>query len=270
MLHRFITGALALSLLVAACGSNDSDDGGGGTYSLESVCEDIAPKICNLRKSCCTSSGIGYDEAGCLAEFKADCQQDVAAAKAGTETFDGTKVDACLAAFEPILTACRISMADLEDYIPAVKSCTVFVGQKDLGAACTRDNECKPSADPDTFVSCNDQGKCAEVRYVGEGAACSFEDGNSAICKDGLYCAFTSLNPPEGTCKKATSKGATCTVISGECGFGYICDPGSKTCVDAKGEGQSCTTGLECSSLNCAGGSCAAPDPVVDAAECGK
>jgi hypothetical protein len=261
-----------LILGLAACGGSDDDDD-GGDYTLDNVCDKTVPRICSMRESCCTTSGIGYDQAGCEAEARADCESNVALVEVGDASFDGSKVDPCLDGLAPALEACRVGYPDTLKYLSALHACRLaFQGTKDEGAACTRDAECKASADQNTIVGCEPAAlggamRCKHSRVVGEGASCDFDADAPHLCAEGLYCDLTGTS---GTCKTSTALGATCNPLSNECGAGNFCQASSQTCVDALPEGEACGVNpFQCKSLSCTGGTCAAIEPLVNAEECG-
>jgi hypothetical protein len=264
MRHVFVLFALSGFVLVAsACGS--SDDSSGDNYTLDNVCDLLPPKICAAEQGCCSSSGIGFDQTGCEDYQKSECQKNVADAKAGTMTFNAGSIDSCLSQIKTVFDACRIPPFELEQYLGALGTCAnVFVGQKDIGAACDRDAECKPGG-PDEFVNCSETTKkCARATWVGSGAACGFDPNALALCKSGLYC-----DPTSSTCKTSVPKGQTCTPAAGECGLGLYCELASQTCVDAKAEGEACVSAFECRSIGCTALKCDPVDPVVHADGCG-
>ncbi len=279
--------------LVLACGGSTSSgitdpaagdagtssaDGGSGTtttYTLDNVCELTAPKVCALRKPCCEKT-FGYDEAGCIAEAKADCAKDVADARGGRMTFHPERVDPCLAKFQSILDGCYETV-DLLYRAFEITECRVFEGQLTDGAKCERDSQCAPASGPSAFVDCNDERKvCTVTRLLEEGAACAYGDGSPGFCAKGLYCDAPLGQSNAGTCKKATPLGADCNknaLLSLECGLGAYCDRTSGKCTTAKGDGAPCDTALECQSLSCEGTggpgkTCQKAKPIVDENEC--
>jgi hypothetical protein len=274
-LRRPLRLLLALSLsssgaAAIACSGSSDDSGGGGThYTLDNVCEEIAPKICALQQGCCTSSGIGFDEPGCKTYQLDECNPNVAEVKAGTMTFDASQVDPCLAGIKPLFEACRVAYPDLLQYFSALRACEhVFVGQNDEGALCDRDAQCKPSEDPKTLVGC-EGGRCKWSRVVGSGATCDFDDLAPHLCDAGLYCDIAT-GGTSGTCKTATALGQACDPVSLECGIGAFCQASTQTCVEASNEGDSCVSPFQCKSLQCTAGSCEAVAPPVEADDCGK
>jgi hypothetical protein len=254
--------------------STSSSSGGNGGYTLDNVCDLIAPKICTLRKSCCEKSH-GYDEAACLANAKADCAKDVTDTRGGRMTFHPELIDPCLAKFKPILDAC-FETIDLLFEAAAIADCRIFQGQLDEGARCARDSECK-SGPPGAFVDCNDERQvCTYTRFFKEGEACRYGDNAGGFCEKGLYCDAPLGSSVAGTCKKATPVGQSCDtlkLVSTECGLGAYCDRGSGKCAPAKDADAACDTAFECKSLQCessgsGGRKCLKPDPIVSENEC--
>jgi hypothetical protein len=269
----------ALGILFTACGSDSTTNGGGpdgsttgtGQYTLDNVCDVVAPRVCGLRKPCCTAAGIGFDEAGCEADFKSRCELDVAAAKSGDETFDPSGLDACFAKLPDIFAKCTLTLADLQTVPLSLRVCNAFAGKKGEGAACTRNSECAPSADANTWVSCVDKTKtCTKLTIAKQGDGCDLS--KSTLCDIGLYCDAPPLSSA-GTCKSATPTGQTCkqpAATDPECGIGAYCDQTSTTCTEARAAGETCTLPGECASGSCTSGKCAVGQPYVSASDCGK
>lgn len=264
---------LLLGCLFVGCSSDGAgtpgDAGvGSGSYTLDDVCDEVAPRLCGLRKPCCTAAGIGFDEAGCEADFKSKCALDVAAAKSGDETFDPSGLDACFAKLPDIFAKCTLTLTDVLTVPISLRACNAFAGKKGEGASCDRNSECAQSADQNTFVSCSDQTKtCTKLTIAKQGDGCDPSKGTP--CDVGLYCDAAPLTTA-GTCKTATPTGQACQMGSAECGIGSYCDPASKTCAAGKGAGDACILGPECASNTCTSGKCAVGTPFVKSAECGK
>jgi hypothetical protein len=261
---------VASTCLFLACGGDDSSSGTSG-YALETVCDQIAPQVCEMRSSCCTAAGIGFDQVACEADFKSKCNEDVAAVNAGSETFDPSGLDACLAKLPGIFAKCTFTQLDFVTTALELRVCNAFEGKKGEGAACTRNAECQHSDDPNTFVSCSEQTRtCTKVTIAKSGDGCGATTG--AICDAGLYCDAPALTVP-GTCKTATAKGQTCArpaIANPECGIGAFCDGTTATCVEANAAQEACTLPGECASGQCDMGTCSVGTPFVKAAECGK
>lgn len=259
-------------------GATTSDGGDGGTaggYTLDNVCDLTGPKLCAARASCCTASG-GYDEAKCLAHAKTECEKDVAAAKAGTMTFDGSKIDECLVKIAPIIQKCSIEFSDFQNLAKTLNGCRIFSGQLGEGQPCDRDNQCKPTNSDTSFTSCdNTTKKCKTITMLAAGANCDFKDGSGGICSAGLYCDIAT-GATSGTCKTALSLDAACQQSKPlECGLGAYCGASNK-CVKSQAGGATCENFLQCSSLKCpktgdaGAGTCAPVDPIAKPEECGR
>ncbi len=271
MTLRSALSVAVLSTLLAsplAC-SSDSDAAPAG-YTVDTVCAATTPKLCAGRKGCCDKAKFAYDAAGCEANEKTVCEQNVAEVKAGTMTFDGSKVDACLAKYQQLLDKCFISFEEITTFIADFKVCQVFVGKVAAGGACTRTAQCAPAAGANEQVACTN-GKCVLTKLLPEGAACTFAMGVSEFCQTGTFCdADFTKTPPAGTCKKSLAIGETCTGKAFGCGLGNYCDSATQKCVAGKAVGASCGNDLECKSLSCdnTATTCAAGDPLVEPKEC--
>lgn len=283
-----LIGFACLGALVVACGGASSSpigdsasgpDGGAASraeagttqaaYTLDDVCERTAPKVCELRRPCCQAS-FGYDEAACLAQAKADCEKDVADARAGRMTFHPDRIDACIEKYRSVLDEC-FETVDLLYRAFDIAECRIFEGTLAPGAKCERDSECAKPSDPGAFVDCNDASKtCTATRLSSDGEACSFGDGSPGFCKKGLYCDIAIGTSNAGTCKKATAIGEDCRAdepLALECGLGAYCDEATGKCAPAKADGATCATAFECRSLACEK-TCQPAKPLVDEDEC--
>lgn len=249
--------------------------GGVGGYTLENVCQKTQPQGCAWAKDCCTKSGFGYDQAGCEKNALGDCEKNVAEVKAGKMTFDPSKIDTCLAAYKQLLTQCTVGINEFYLALDQLEACgEAFRGTLQTGASCSRDAECAPSTDPNTFVGCDeDTKKCTSSKRLQLGANCAIGDGVEDFCAAGLYCDATwaSAPPFPGICKTATAEGKKCNGFKPynlECGAGFYCNKTTSLCTSAKSGGASCTETIECQSYECDLGKCAALQPVVDQASC--
>lgn len=259
----------------AAGGGGGTNTGGSAGYTLENVCDKTQPQGCEWAKACCTQSGFGYDQAGCVKNALGDCQQNVADVKAGKMKFDPSQIDTCLSAYKKLLTQCTIKMEDFLSSLDALKACGwAFEGKVPTGGACTRDAECAPSADPNVFVGCDDDTKkCTASKRLPVGANCAIGEGVADFCAPGLYCdaAWSPTPPYPGVCKTATPEGKKCNGFKPynlECGAGFYCNKSTSLCTQAKAGGASCGETIECQSYACDFGKCKPVEPVVDQATC--
>jgi len=249
--------------------------GGGSGYPLDSVCQTISAKGCELEQPCCVSSGFGFDAAQCTARAVIDCQKNVAEVQANTMTYDPTQIDACLAALGQAFQKCTLDVGEWYATLDAIRPCSfVFAGQRPEGAECERDAQCAPSSDPNVFVSCSDTTKkCVSSRRLGLGDACAVGDAVLDFCGAGLFCdaSLLGLPPYQGMCKTATPEGAKCNNLKPydlECGAGFYCNKSTAVCTKAKVGGASCTETLECQTFQCTLGKCTAQAPLVTQQDC--
>ncbi len=259
----------------AAGGAGAGGTGGGTSYTLDNVCSKVAPQICSAAESCCNTAGFGYDANGCQAASIFQCGKDVAEVKAGTMTFDPSKIDACLAEYQKLLAKCVLSIADFFSLLEGLAPCnSIFQGNLPEGAACQRDAQCALPGTPNTYVGCDEGTKtCVHWTRLAEGAQCQLGDGVTDYCETGLYCDVNLVGSPpfNGTCKQATALGAKCDGTNPynlECGLGYYCNASTSLCTVAKVGGASCTTGIECQTFDCEAGKCTAQEPLVDQGLC--
>lgn len=260
---------------VAGVTSSGGTGAGGGGYSLDDVCAKVSPKTCDFSKDCCVASGFGFDQKGCETSALTGCELNVAEVKAGTMSFDPTKIDACLKAYETLFAQCVIDLGDFFAALDQLKSCSfAFEGQLPEGSSCNRDAQCAPSADPNVFTSCDENTKkCTSARRLQLNENCAVGDGVKDFCSPGLYCdaAFVGLPPYPGICKPATPEGAKCNAFKPfnlECGAGFYCNKATSSCTKAKVGGANCAEALECQSFVCALGKCTALEPLVSQASC--
>ena len=261
-LFVFSVTPLAAAALLSACGGDSEDDGGGSgggkKYTLETVCDQIVPELCNIRKDCCTA-GVGYDQAECEKREREECDADVAEVEKGTMTFRPELIDGCLTKFRSLLSDCDANLLDLVGQLADFQECFgIFEGELAEGATCARDSQCKQPGGG-MQAECDDDTKTCMTNnfaFAGNGEPCDFEDGpDQAFCGAGLYCdANVAMGMTSGTCKTATALGATCDTLSMfqlECGLGNFCDPSTGVCSTGAKSGEPCTGGLECQSLQC-------------------
>jgi hypothetical protein len=232
----------------------DAGDG-GAPYTLDDVCDRIAPLVCEIRKPCC-AGGPGYDESACQQNARSDCAKDVAAVRAGTETFHPDRIPVCIPILERIYAAtCAPTIEELISHLREIRDCQVFTGSGLDGTACARDSQCKPGDDATGFgfTGCdNDTHACKTTTILPEGAACQITANLKALCDDGLYCdaSTTDAGVLAGTCKKKTPLLGHCSTLL-ECGLGNYCAKATGLCTAGKSGGASCTDGLECAALTC-------------------
>lgn len=272
MTLRNVLSVAVLSTLLAsplACSSDDEGTTSTG-YTVDTVCAATTPKICAARKGCCDKAKLAHETAGCEAHEKSKCDLNVAEVKAGTMTFDGSKVDACLAKYQQLLDKCYVSFEEISAFIADLKICQIFVGKVAAGGACSRTEQCAPAAGANEQVACTN-GKCVLTKLLPEGSACKYESGSTEFCQSGTYCDadFTKM-PIVGTCKKSLAIGESCAGKQFACGLGSYCDMASQKCTEGKAVGAACGSDLECKTLACDGTAktCSAGDPLVDAKEC--
>lgn len=295
----FTVGSSVLAIvaaLVAACGGSSSSDilastndggttpsgeagadagaSGGAKYTLDDVCDLTAPKICELRKSCCEKA-FGYDESACLQYAKNDCAKDVADARAGLLTFHPERIDPCVDKYQKVLDLCYETV-DVLFAAFTLADCRIFEGQLAAGAQCARDSQCAAPTTPNSVVGCDDTKQtCNVVRLFKEGDACTWADPSPGFCDKGTYCdAPIGQAGAQGTCKKATPLGEACNTtvpITMECGLGAYCDKTTGKCSPSKDTGAKCETAFECQSLKCEGTlskTCQQAKPLVKEVEC--
>lgn len=250
----------ALAVVAIGCGGSDDANGpgnSGGVYTLDDVCEKVAQRQCADIQSCCDSTGIGFDQAGCIAQTRSQCEASVRLVKEGKRTFHPEAVDACQDLLASTFQKCELTMEDLLDFGFSGTVCQrVFAGTVEVGGACTAPEDCKPPTGQDQFAIC-DAGKC-DIGHINvqEGGDC----GTRGSCAAGLYCELSSsggiATTPTGKCRQLKEVGADCAsaaLLGGDCGPSLYCDLSSDTCQPLKDVGEDCETSLECKSHVCNG-----------------
>lgn len=238
--------------------------GGGGGYTVDDICSQLPQKVCQGRASCCNQT-YGFNQPNCESVEKQDCDQMVAEVKAGTRTFDPAMVDVCLSDVQPLLDECLFT-GDMEVALyKAINTCgKIFPGKGAPGAPCTMQHDCAPSSDPNGYFGCSGQtNQCYQGTILSEGTDCNYYFD---VCDEGLDCATSSIAVQDGTCTTVTPINGPCT-SSNQCGLGNYCTGG--TCKLAKQSG-TCSSYHHCASLNCDGGECAPPTPIIRQADCGS
>lgn len=244
----------AASVFGVGCGDDDDGGSGGGGstpgedgYTLDNVCAKLPVATCEERKECC-EKGSGFDQAGCEARERTECEANVAEVKAGTMTFHPENIAPCFAMLEPYGEQCFLTLSDLYTFLEEFKICHIFTDQRALGETCERRSQCATSEVEDEAIGCN-EGTCSVVRFLAEGAACSVTSQDS-FCTGGLYCD-ADAETMEGTCEKAAAVGDDCSSNPLVCGLDSYCDPTAGLCTAPKAGGDACTSHIECQSFVC-------------------
>jgi hypothetical protein len=247
----------------SAGAAGSAGTGGNEGYTLDNVCEKLPKANCSARANCCGKSGVGYNETECVQRETASCSALVEAVKQGARTFHPEKIDACLAALQPLLDSCLFSGEHYVAYLKMVNTCIgIFEGQSGPGSPCTSDFDCAPSSHPAGFAGCSSQsGQCFQGIFVQQGESCS-----GGYCDEGLTCTYPGGSP---TCLPKVPQGSPCTASS-QCGYGFYCPQASGTCQPALPGGSNCGSDLHCKSLDCTNFyNCTQQPAYVDAQACG-
>lgn len=268
---------LVLSLVVAACSSSPTSDGGQdptppGT-SVYDECVQFATRLCADSEDCCETAYGGFDLDGCVATFERDvCRPGADAVRAGRARFDEAAVDACLAAH---VEAHRVCIPDWQQTLALRKriysACRVIDGASKAGSGCSTSATCQ-HPEGNASVACI-KNVCQPLAILDEGAECPFPSGPVSVCDDGLTCDAPGVGST-GRCVVAPRAGEACDpsqLESPACGLGSFCDAASETCKVAENfGGPGCSQGTECVSFDCdrIADTCAPAPAVVSRAEC--
>lgn len=259
---------LLLAALVPACGGSvngaPGGDGDGEPVPIEALPEQLANAYCENIAGCCDTAAIAFDLATCRANVKAVVQKSVNEALRANSRYEASAAGACVVAYGKYFKRCV--EADSES-IEA--SCNrVFVGTIALGGACTRNEECAPTADGSGHClseSDNPQGFCFGPNAPSStprgklGDACIGScQGGKADCAvavptssvttacfadEGLQCDFRTQ-----TCQPLVAPGGACD--HGACVAGAFCTNAS-VCAATKSDGESCADASECTAHQC-------------------
>ncbi len=139
------------------------------------------------------------------------------------------------------------------------------------GEAC--DGDCEPDdcADPTKPKPHPDAGAPPPVSHAFE-ARCDARaeltcDADRHVCRgraaigetcDPKHACATNAFCKDGHCAAKGGLGVSCATADDACNAELTCDPGSKTCVARKQNGESCSDDADCATDNCAGRQCRA------------
>lgn len=283
------TVAIATMTIALGCGADTSGGaagGGGGASapSIDQVDAALVGAFCSWITRCGSGpNGLSFSSSTACASFFAsqlDNDEEVAAVKAGTMTYDAASAGKCIAAISAL--ACDATLKGTPD-----PSCdTTFVGTVELGQACMN-KECKPEL---VCVTDNEKSGCAGVcvQRVVSGASCEGAelcpaemktcnaDSNPCVsgdsckpddkgkllcqpvaaakvakagenceqlqCDAGLWCDWG--NQTAKTCKSTAKIGEKCSNAGPMCDAGLLCDVPDKsdegTCKEPAAEGAAC------------------------------
>jgi hypothetical protein len=298
--HRALRHAIAAVVVLAfgsACGGSD-DDGTDSAFVSGPIQEsdflvEQGQLACAALEVCCAEAGLTFNPSFCqLLVSSPGAQPGV--------TYDATAAGECLDELRDSEIVC--------DEGPETPACDrVYAGALPLGAACTDDVECAPSADGDVTCDLSDEvcsltrrgalgdtcsSSCEELQsggWVCSGAGqSSLPDYEEVQCyrEDGLICSSAVCAPLAElgeSCSSDTDCVATayCDFVTATCaalaGFGEscastLCVEGAfctpaSSCEPAKSEGETCTTDDECVGNRCDAGSCGPDDPLAGLGE---
>ena len=217
--------AVALALLIAACG-------GGDSLSVEEYPQEFRDAFCKNFVKC----GIAKDLDTCRKlNFGVDLHISATAQAAfdsGKAKFNSGNAKACVDGIAD--SSCDLT-AESQRFVPA--ACDgIASGTLHAGEACTIGAEC-------ISLQCNIQRcnmACCPGTCVGDTAPVTAKVGESCQtvrCVSGSYC-----NPVNGTCAALKPASSTCT-SQGECDYGLACIGAGATgnCVKLPKLGEACT-----------------------------
>ncbi len=272
-----LVGSLAGIVSVFACGDSEpvplDPIGEGGSiqpdYSVDTVCEPMAMRLCAARENCCRAVGLPYDPIGCVQRQQRRCESMMDVIRRGDAILVPERVDTCFEEWERTLQRCIIPATDLvyETYDLGRACAEAFHGTKEEGELCEDSVECEVL---DDAVQGCEAGRCMALRVRSAGEMC---DGANNFCRPGLYCDYDLASDPlVGTCAEALPLGAMCdpNEVVSSCGVPSFCgltEDGS-TCVVRQPPGSQCDSLLQCASFECEENQCVTSPPVVTLEAC--
>jgi hypothetical protein len=206
--------ALALLIIALAWSCGDDGSGGGDEPTLEELPDLLVSALCPELESCLGErvSQIYFGEGGCAERLQieledGDFSATQAAVEAGNVRYDGSKVQACLAAFNGIGCEFQTRRVFTSDACNAV-----LEGDVEPGGDCALDEECTGSA----FCK-REGGNCPGTctALLAAGGTCTEDDE----CANGLTC-------DSGTerCVAPGRLGEACgRVTDAPCAAGLVC-----------------------------------------------
>lgn len=222
--RHIFSGALLVGLLAGGCGgSSDGGGGGGSSVAIDDLPPVLAGAYCDAAKACFGPLlDIFLPGESCTANYETAISDELPrikqAIEKGTIVYDGSKVQACVAAVKA--RGCSTTNV-------APPECTAaFDGTVEVGGDCDMDGECKGD---DTYCkvgaacpgkcSLREQagGDCASDDHCGANLKCSEDTskcivpakngeacggGSAPECEPGQFCLGedSDANKP-GTCK---------------------------------------------------------------------
>jgi len=265
--------ALLGAALAAACGGSVSGPPGndGAPLSIDALPGQLANAACENLGACCNAAAIPFDQANCRANWTAGVEMAVKRVLQESRVrYDASAAGACVAAYRDYFKRC---LDQGDNAVDAVCN-RMFVGAVELGGACSRSDECAPSATGSGWCSFDAraetaQGVCVAPELadssatthgkLGEACAGSCESGadcgvlaptgttpsvtKMCFADDGLQCDFDT-----GTCQPPSTVGQACRF--GGCVKEAYCSAAG-VCAPKKPDGTACTDDGECNTGDC-------------------
>jgi len=243
---RIIKWAMPIVLVLSTglgCGPKDDPS----SSSAGSPEEQLIKGLCDGLASCCGSTKLTFDRAGCesQAQLTLSSRKPSSSSKA---VLDTAAVTECASQARQAIGQCN--------GVPKDGACgRIYVGTLATNASCTEDEECAPVSGAEVYCS----GVCYAKRRGAPGDICQADcqdascsppsvDHTSCYAEDGLVCV-------NGKCANAPTAGQPCP--NGQCAKGAKCSAGNLTCVAEAAIGQACTdapcvAGSYCDNAVCA------------------
>jgi hypothetical protein len=207
--HRAGSALIVSVALFAGCGGDDDDSKAPTapvSVPMDQVPAQYADALCDAVSSCFGDLASSVIPGDCTSRLTKQIEQgelgDLSAAiAAGTASYDGTKVPACVAAV-------RAASCDALERRPPAACREAVVGKVQAGEACTRGLECGGDAYCKVAAMC--PGTCTAREAAG--AACASDND----CQDGLACN-------NAICQAHAAAGQPCGGMLPQCSSGLYC-----------------------------------------------
>mgnify|MGYP000432120675 FL=1 len=207
----------------------------------------------------------------CEAQLKLKCEADLLEVEASTMLFHPDQIPVCLDSVGTLWDNCNTLPSDVGDVYRAEAPCRdIFVGTRQEGTNCSRDEQCaQPAADNEAMECSKTTGKCLHRWRASIHEPCTADElPFRPTCAPGLYCK-TSVDPTvQPTCELAAHDVIPCDMSDA---FPH-CDVGSRClnhrCFQSLALGQQCSNDYDCATYAC-NGNCVLSHTPIKRAECG-
>jgi len=259
---RYLVPCFSVSLVLAACGSGDSEVG-ESSFSVE-----LVHAVCDTVVNCCNDAELGFNAT--------TCKQTVLGQFGDRSTSTGVRYDATEAA-NCVESSRRLSASCVT--IPPTVCSNVFRGLLPPGSPCQESYQCDPG--PQGYGVCGTTGVCEWPARGTVGALCAYSCRSGpqrAECRnvyggpppvqttcfedDGLFCFVNPGGQGDATCQPISADCRQRMDKDKACPPGGYCDGASGVCLPYAPVGGSCAAAQCVPEGFCANGVCYPKQPV--------